>query len=503
MHNHYKLPGTDNICERELDGLEYNDPDYWPTFQEEYNHLQKQIIESHGKPQLFLRAFDGEFHFLQGNYIGNIPKRHISETSSIDTEQFRQGFLKADYHFTQIYKDFLPSFKSLFPGIRARPMEHLYALVANRWIFRQGFEIGIIGGESKINAIKKLLTFGEYRNYLFGDCKEKEIKLVSVPERFCCNDPDKILSGIQEQIEKLQTKPCMWLIGIGISKLAIAWKLRDYTGATVIDIGCGITAMAGSTSLERPYFGGWTNYRLPLHSIDDPIDYIDTRGRSEIVVCKSMVILLVGTLVINESGKMFKKKLLASNETRLKQYTDGIIKLCSLVDSETTKIFIDNSGYLKQYSEFKQLLLNNSITIVANAPNEYGGINKGAGVIESLEFSQNYLKNYDRILYFEPRQLLIDTSFIDTVKNEMIIDNFFCKDFVENQYHTGMFCMGTRELQQFIYETPASVLCKYNQNIESAIYLFIDRHKHKIEKTIVSKLKLLWHDSKINRHLEL
>src|SRR3989344_3751731 len=111
MHEHYLIEGTKNICTRETEGREYNDPTYWPTFQEKYINLKEIILKSMNDkiPIVILRIFDGEFLFLQGIKQGNIPRRHCSkELSNINIQSFKDGFLKADYVSTQIYEDFLP-----------------------------------------------------------------------------------------------------------------------------------------------------------------------------------------------------------------------------------------------------------------------------------------------------------------------------------------------------------------------------------------------------------
>jgi len=44
--------------------------------------------------------------------------------------------------------------------------------------------------------------------------------------------------------------------------------------------------LAGTTSISRPYFGGWTNYRIENYDYRtmDPIDYNETCGINEIVL---------------------------------------------------------------------------------------------------------------------------------------------------------------------------------------------------------------------------
>ena len=128
-----------------------------------------------------------------------------------------------------------------------------------------------------MKVIQKLMEHEDYRTYLgvtsFTD-------YISVPERFTANDPNAVFDSIKEQIRNSKAK--VFLFGMGIGKLAIAHKFKDLSNAVFLDVGCGISALAGTTSIERPYFGSWINFRL--HGWDysrmDPIDFRDTSYRN-------------------------------------------------------------------------------------------------------------------------------------------------------------------------------------------------------------------------------
>lgn len=278
MHPHYIIAGAGNICRRELEGPEYNDPAFWPSFQSDWIALQSDIISCvEGKaPKLYLRIFDGEFWFLKGQKVGNVGSRHCSKPLTPEfLKPFYEGFLKADIVSTQLYADQMKIYKSLFPSRPFEiPMELLYCLVSTRWIFRQFPDsIALIGGNGKMRLIQELMKYEEYRNYLgvkeFTD-------YISVPERFACDDTEAVFEAIRPQIEA--SKATVFLFGMGISKLAIAHRFKTVKNAVFLDVGCGITALAGTTSIERPYFGEWTNYRLRHwdYSGVDPIDFRDT-----------------------------------------------------------------------------------------------------------------------------------------------------------------------------------------------------------------------------------
>lgn len=274
----YCIEGTSNICDREINGPEYNTPTTWPTFQKDWIDLKQNIINyvSSNKSMLYLRIFDGEFHFLEGRKVGNVGRRHCSlPLTPAFLEKFRDGFLKADVVSTQLYANEMSKYNRLFPSRPFDiPMELIYCLVATRWIFKQfPNQIALIGGSEKMKIIQELMKYSEYREYLGTDTFTDYI---SVPERFTCDNTENIFNSIKSQIESSKAK--IFLFGIGIGKLAIAHHFKEVSNAVFIDVGCGISALAGTTSVERPYFGSWINFRLKgwNYGAMDPIDFYDT-----------------------------------------------------------------------------------------------------------------------------------------------------------------------------------------------------------------------------------
>ena len=153
-------------------------------------------------------------------------------------------------------------------------MELIYCLVSTRWIFKQfPNQIALIGGTEKIKTIQELMKYPEYREYIGTDLFTDYI---SVPERYTCDNTEEIVRNIKQNIQQSNAK--IFLFGIGIGKLAIAHQFKEMNNAIFIDVGCGISALAGTTSIERPYFGSWINYRLKNWNYNnmDPIDFYDT-----------------------------------------------------------------------------------------------------------------------------------------------------------------------------------------------------------------------------------
>ena len=135
------------------------------------------------------------------------------------------------------------------------PMDIIYGLLANKW-FLSTFKnkIALIGGKAKINVIKNLMKHEEYRKYVDNDFF---LDYIEVPERFSCDNTDLLITKLGEKIKK--SKAEVFLFGIGISKMAMAHKFKNYKNALFIDIGCGMSGLAGTVETDRPYFGNWIN----------------------------------------------------------------------------------------------------------------------------------------------------------------------------------------------------------------------------------------------------
>ena len=275
----YKIEGTSNIDPAELLGETYNTPETWPTFQEDYTNFKNNIVKwiKQKESKVIIRIFDGEFHFLKGNKVGNVGTRHCqSFLSPSFIKKFYDGVLACDILSTQLYKNEMITFNQLFSprGIDI-PMEFIYSIVANKWIFKTfKNRIALIGGEGKIRLIKELMKHDEYRKYIETDMF---VDYISVPERFACDNTDEIISNISNDIRKSSAD--IFLFGIGISKMAIAHHFKTIKPAVYLDIGCGVSALAGTTSISRPYFGSWINYRINGYDYSsvDPIDFEQTK----------------------------------------------------------------------------------------------------------------------------------------------------------------------------------------------------------------------------------
>ena len=280
MHDLYKIEGTSNIEPEQLYGPEYNDPAFYPRFQEKISWLKELLIKytNDKKGLVILRVYDGEFNFLKKLAIGNGPVRHYSRPLTDEfVNKFKEGVYKVDYVSVQLNINMLQIYKTIFPKRPVDfPMDIIYGLVANRWIFKTfKNKIALIGGTEKLKLIKQLMEYPEYRLYIENDYFTDYIE---VPERFSCDDPECLIANIGEKIKHSNAE--IFLFGIGVAKMAIAWQFKQYKEAVFLDIGCGMSALAGTCGIDRPYFGSWKNYRLKNYDYIsvDPMDFNEQNG---------------------------------------------------------------------------------------------------------------------------------------------------------------------------------------------------------------------------------
>ena len=61
---------------------------------------------------------------------------------------------------------------------------------------------------------------------------------------------------------------------MGISKLAVAYKFKDFYPAIYIDIGGAFSALSGFITKNRPYAAKWINFRIKNYDYSklDPMD---------------------------------------------------------------------------------------------------------------------------------------------------------------------------------------------------------------------------------------
>ena len=115
------------------------------------------------------------------------------------------------------------------------------------------------------------------------------------------------------------------------------------------------------------------------------------------------------TFIIDKNSHLFKSNQLEKTEKRLKQYQQGIDKIVELNKNYNLDIYIADNGH--NFDD--KIKIPECVKVIKNNPNKLGSFNKGSGIIEIWNNNIEILKQYDYIIHFEPRQLLIDNYFID------------------------------------------------------------------------------------------
>jgi len=222
-------------------------------------YIKNKVLQKNGG--VIVRVSDGEAYFLQGKLVGNGPIRHFTRSKKLDSKDvalFKTGLLACESRHIEMLKNnqnkFLKIFrKNIFSEI---PFECIYALVSSRKLFKTNYKIGLIGSYEKMGIIKELMNHKDYREYIG---REKFDDYIGIPEKGSANNPVDLSEQIQKQLKK---DVDIYLVGIGIAKLVILPALKEKSSSLFIDIGAGISALAGLISNERPYFADWCNFRL-------------------------------------------------------------------------------------------------------------------------------------------------------------------------------------------------------------------------------------------------
>ena len=212
---------------------------------------------------------------------------------------------------------------------------------------------------------------------------------------------------------------------------------------------------------------------------------------------KLLIILPISTN-IDESNKTLEKK-----NKRILQIKEGLIKFfnnndlwknlqtkydLSIILSDNTVSQLNSEFIFPQYVIQKPFL-----------NNKWGSKNKGAGLIEHWNFLKEYIRNSDYYIHFEPRQLLIDHSFLEKfLENSESYFKWGSKK--KNHFFTGLFSCKSSDLLNFIEKYSPKYIVDHKISIEYLIYqYFID---NKIQFKLLNKLGLIWHDTFANRDVE-
>ena len=180
---------------------------------------------------------------------------------------------------------------------------------------------------------------------------------------------------------------------------------------------------------------------------------------------------------------------------RIQQYVNGLGKFFEYNDilkKHNIDIYIaDNS--IKRGGNLPPEILSvipEHVKISTSLNNHFGAINKGAGLIEQWLYCKDIITNYDWLIHFEPRQLLLNFNFINNfLENPR---NLFTIGDGNNHFNTGLFCIETCSLLHYSTSVDLNIMSIRYISIEYDLYNYIIKHKIKFD--ILAKMELIWFD---------
>jgi hypothetical protein len=178
---------------------------------------------------------------------------------------------------------------------------------------------------------------------------------------------------------------------------------------------------------------------------------------------------------------------------RLQHYIAGLTKFFEyndiLLENQVDIYIFDNT--IGKNDRLPQELLDiipSNVNVINDHANIYGGLNKGAGLIESWLYLKDIIRQYDYLIHFEPRQLLLQYDFIDSfLKNK---SNVFTYGSDKKHFNTGLFCIDCNILDYFIHSIHLNTMIHNCLSIEYMLFDFFTINH--IPYTTKDKMNLLW-----------
>ena len=178
---------------------------------------------------------------------------------------------------------------------------------------------------------------------------------------------------------------------------------------------------------------------------------------------------------------------------RIEQYITGLNKFFEYIEIlnnyKVDIIIFDNTINKTEMLPEKILeIIPNNVKILNDNVNNYGCINKGAGLIECWNYLNNSINQYDFLIHFEPRQLLLNFNFIKNfLENPR---NLFTYGANNNHFNTGLFCISCKVLVTFIKSINLNEMCQKYTSIEYILFDFFK--KFNIPYCLRDKMELVW-----------
>jgi hypothetical protein len=189
--------------------------------------------------------------------------------------------------------------------------------------------------------------------------------------------------------------------------------------------------------------------------------------------------------IINDNDRFMEK-----NSVRKQQIIKGIKRVFEYdFKSKNCDVLISDNSCTELDNDIKAVIPD-SAKIVCFNDNRYGSINKGAGLIQTLEYNKDIISKYDYLIYYEPRTWMKTFYFFDKFfenPRSMFIYGDPAKK-LTNHFRTGLFSIKPDDFYNFTAIYTKEKLIRETISIEYPIRDFM------INKTeVIDKLDIIWY----------
>ena len=184
------------------------------------------------------------------------------------------------------------------------------------------------------------------------------------------------------------------------------------------------------------------------------------------------LLILNSSIIIKKPYLLFDDIKIEYGKARVDSYVSGFTALADLkiYDWFDNVAIIDNT--IRDASYFpKDLidLLPKDIEFLLRKKNKVGRKNKGAGMLDALQFNKQFFKGFNKVFYFEPRLIMNENTFIkDFILNN---SNYFSLE-GNQRVKSGYFGSFSEDLIEFLDKFKIEELINENIHIENIMYEF-------------------------------
>jgi hypothetical protein len=189
-----------------------------------------------------------------------------------------------------------------------------------------------------------------------------------------------------------------------------------------------------------------------------------------------------------------------SIEKRKQQYINGLKNFYCVTKKYRNKLDIllfDNTSNIIDNDILK--ICDPDTIIIAKNINIYNTRCKAAGVINMWKYVLNKIQNYDIIIHFEPRQIMLDDTFYDAffLNYESLFRYGWYGNDKYTSYWTGLFSINTNVLIDFIQTIDLDKFAKSKKYLEVVLFNYLKETK--TDHKIIKKLGIRWFRAYINK----